>query len=98
MDQFRNLSSHMFPIRGEPTCGFFKIGCPYGIWHQVGLTRKARLVADGHLTPDPVDSTYAGVVSRESVHIALTYMLHCRGLIFGQLIYYKECICSGSHH
>lgn len=31
------------------------------------------LVADGHLTPDPVGSTYAGVVSRETVRIALTY-------------------------
>lgn len=28
---------------------------------------------DGHLNPDPVDSKYAGVVSRESVRIALTY-------------------------
>lgn len=26
------------------------------------------MVADGHLTPNPVDSTYAGVVSRETVH------------------------------
>ena len=40
---------------------------------KLDLTRKARLVADGHLTPDPIDSTYAGVVSRESVRIALTY-------------------------
>lgn len=37
------------------------------------LTRKARLVADGHLTPDPVDSTYAGVVSRETMRTVLTY-------------------------
>ena len=31
------------------------------------------MVADGHKTPDPVESTYAGVVSRESVRIAMTY-------------------------
>ena len=37
------------------------------------FTRKARRVIDGHKTPDPIGSTYAGVVSRESVHIALTY-------------------------
>ena len=46
------------------------------IWYLVfklDLTRKARLVADGHLIPDPVDSTYAGFVFRESVRIALTY-------------------------
>ena len=40
---------------------------------KMDLTRKARLVADGHKTPDPVESTYAGVVTRESVRISLTY-------------------------
>ena len=37
------------------------------------FTRKARWVLDGHKTPDPSGSTYAGVVSRESVRIAFTY-------------------------
>lgn len=39
------------------------------------FTRKARSrwVKDGHRTPDPLTSGYAGVVSRESVQIALTY-------------------------
>ena len=37
------------------------------------FTRKARFVLDGHKTPDPIGSTYAGVVSRESVRIAFTY-------------------------
>ena len=37
------------------------------------FTRKARWVLDGHKTPDPIGSIYAGVVSRESVCIALTY-------------------------
>ena len=47
-------------------------------WHKVtghsvldvkmDFTRRARSVLDGHKTPDPVyNSTYAGVVSRESV-------------------------------
>ena len=35
--------------------------------------RKARWVNDGHKTPTPIWSTYSGVVSRESVRIALTY-------------------------
>jgi hypothetical protein len=35
--------------------------------------RKARWVLEGHKTPDPIGSTYAGVVSRESVRIAFTY-------------------------
>ena len=44
------------------------------VWHvKMDFTRKARWVLDGHKTPDPIGSTYAGVVSRESVCIALTY-------------------------
>ena len=52
-------------------------------WHKVTghmvfdvkmyFTRKARWVLDGHKTPNPIGSTYAGVVSRESVRIAFTY-------------------------
>ena len=34
---------------------------------------STRWVKDGHCTPDPKTSTYAGVVSRESIRIALTY-------------------------
>ena len=36
------------------------------------LTRKARWVKDGHRTPDPETSSYAGVVSQESICICLT--------------------------
>ena len=52
-------------------------------WHKVSghlvfnlkmdFTRKARWVLDGHKMPKPTGSTYAGVVSRESMHIAFTY-------------------------
>ena len=41
---------------------------------KMDFTRKSRFVASGHMTPDPVLSTYAGVVSRESVRIAFTYV------------------------
>ena len=34
--------------------------------------RKARLVAGGHMTKAPATLTYASVVSRETVRIALT--------------------------
>ena len=37
------------------------------------FTRKARWVLDGHRKPSPEGSTYAEVVSRESVRIAFTY-------------------------
>ena len=40
---------------------------------KMDLTRKAKLVAEGHKAEDPTESTYAGVVSRETVRIAFTY-------------------------
>ncbi len=44
------------------------------VWDlKMDFTRKARWVLDGHKTPNPIGSTYAGVVSRESVRIAFTY-------------------------
>ena len=44
------------------------------IWDvKMDFTRKARWVLDGHRQGQPEGSTYAGVVSRESVRIALTY-------------------------
>jgi hypothetical protein len=59
------------------------VSAPPG-WHKVtghlifdvkmDFTWKARWVLDGHKTPDPIGiSTYAGVVSRESVRSAFTY-------------------------
>ena len=32
---------------------------------------KARLVAGGHLTPDPIDSIYSGVVSISSLRLSI---------------------------
>jgi hypothetical protein len=40
---------------------------------KMDYTRKARWVLDGHKTPPPERSTYAGVVSSDNVRIALTY-------------------------
>ena len=40
---------------------------------RMTMERKARWVKDGHKTPEPSCCTFAGVVSRESVRIALTY-------------------------
>jgi hypothetical protein len=39
----------------------------------MNFTRNPRWVLDGRKLPTPEGSTYAGVVSRESVRIALTY-------------------------
>jgi hypothetical protein len=44
------------------------------VWDvKMDFTRKARWVLDGHKTPTPIGSTYAGVVSRDSIQIAFTY-------------------------
>ena len=44
------------------------------VWDvKMDFTRKARWVLDGHKTPNPIGSTYAGVVSRDSIQIAFTY-------------------------
>ena len=40
---------------------------------KMDFTRKARWVKDGHWSPDSTTSAYAGVVSRESVRVGLTY-------------------------
>ena len=40
---------------------------------RITLEWKAQWVKDGHKTPEPEWSTFAGVVSREIVRIALTY-------------------------
>ena len=37
------------------------------------FTKKARFDYDRHKNPDPIGSTYAGVVSRESIMTAFTY-------------------------
>ena len=40
---------------------------------KMDFTRKSRWVKDGHKNPDPSMSNYSGVVSRDNVHISLTY-------------------------
>ena len=44
------------------------------VWDfKMDFTCKAHWVLDGHKTPNPVGSMYAGVVSHESICIAFTY-------------------------
>jgi hypothetical protein len=40
---------------------------------KIDFTRKAHWVKDGHKTPDSLTSSFAGVVSRDSIHISLTH-------------------------
>ena len=62
-----------FPDSNKPPSGYSKSSGHLVFDVKMDFTRKARWVKDGHLTPDPIDSNFAGVVSRESVRIALTY-------------------------
>ena len=62
-----------FPEDGKPPPGYTKSSGHLVFDVKMDFTRKARWVKDGHLSPDPIDSNYAGVVSRESVRIAFTY-------------------------
>ena len=44
------------------------------VWDvNIILTHKLWWVLDGHKTPDPIGSNYAGFVSRGSAHISFTY-------------------------
>jgi hypothetical protein len=53
--------------------GWFKM-TGHIVWDvKMDFMRKAQWVKDGHKTPDPTTSSYAGVVSWESIRIALTY-------------------------
>ena len=40
---------------------------------KMDFTLKARWVKDGYLSPEPIDSNFDGVVSRESIRIGFTY-------------------------
>jgi hypothetical protein len=51
--------------------GFLQIPCRLLFDVKLDFTRKTRLVAGGHVTDPPSGITYASVVSRESVRIAL---------------------------
>ena len=52
--------------------GYKEIGCHMIFDVKMDLTSKSQLVARGHKTDPPKDSTYASIVSRDSVHIAFT--------------------------
>ena len=57
---------------GKRLVGYQEIGCHmvFDIKMDGDFTRKARLVAGGHMTDTPSSITYSSVVSRESVRIA----------------------------
>ena len=58
-------------VRAPP--GWRKVSGHIIFYLKMDFTRKARWVKDVHQTPDLLTSSYAGVVSRESDHIALIH-------------------------
>ena len=71
-----NVVKVAFDIRHKdpnPPPGFEKASGHLVFDVRMMLERKARWVKDGHCTPEPENCTYAGVVSRESIRIALVY-------------------------
>jgi hypothetical protein len=67
------IAFEVLPTEKRAPVGWKKV-TGHLVWDvKMDFTRKARWVLDGHLTPDIIGSTYAGVVSRESVRIAFTY-------------------------
>jgi hypothetical protein len=74
-----------FEVLEGGTCvptGWSRVTPGHLFWDvKMDFTRKTRwVVIDGHKTPNPIGSTYAGVVSRESVCVAFTYAAALNGL------------------
>ena len=67
------IAFEVLPNTDHPPVGWKSVTGHLVFDVKMDFSRKARWVLDGHKTPDPTVSTYAGVVSRESVRIALTY-------------------------
>ena len=55
---------------GRQLVGYTEIKCHMVFDVKMDLTRKARLVAGGHMTEAPASLTYSSVVSRDSIRIA----------------------------
>lgn len=53
--------------------GYQEIKCHIIFDIKMDLTRKARMVAGGHMTETPTSLTYSSVVSRDSVRVAFLY-------------------------
>ena len=64
------IAFEILPENSNKPIGHQFVNCFVHFEIKMDFRRKARLVAGGHITNTPDTSTYAGVVSRESVRIA----------------------------
>ena len=63
----------ILPAAQNPPPGNTKSSCHIIFDVKMDFIRKSRRIKDGHLTRDPIESNFTGVVSHESVCIAFTY-------------------------
>ena len=60
-------------VKGQPEPPAWSKVTGHLVWYlKMYFTRKSRWVLDVHKTPNPIGSTYAYVVSRDSVQIGFT--------------------------
>ena len=64
------LPAFEFNDKNEEPVGYKWIKCHMVFDIKTDLTRKARLVAGGHMMEEPKESVYSSIVSRDSIRIA----------------------------
>ena len=67
------IAFHILGVEEDLPIGYKKVTGHLIFDVKMDFTRKERFVLDGHKTEKYDISTYVGVVSRESIRIALTY-------------------------
>ena len=74
--EMKNVKVAFEPLEDgkDPPIGYQFMECHmvFDVKMEANFRRKARLVAGGHMVPDPAVLTYSSVVSRDTVRIALT--------------------------
>jgi hypothetical protein len=76
------MPAFQFHDDNKPPLGHKFITCHMNFDIKSDLTRKARLVAGGHMTDAPHESVYSSVVSRDSVRLAFNLALLSRLRVF----------------
>ena len=78
-----NVAFDILDEGSKPPPGYRKTSGHMIYYVRMTLERKALWVKNGHRAPEPEQSTFSGVVSRESIRIALTYTSLNGLLVFG---------------
>ena len=71
MDKIMEFEVFTIPKDGKPPSGYKRIPCHMIFDVKFDGRRKARFVAGGHLTTDPGEESYSGVVAPEAVRLGM---------------------------